>query len=262
MRTPTCVPSTPNVSPSCPRTSSWHGASAASVPEGVRPQTRPIPTAVGGVRPQTHPIPTPGGVRPQTHTLEGGSQTPHSPQTHTWWLVRNQTPPPNPHMGVGQTPNLPHTHTWGSAPRPHSPSQTHTLGGGVRPQTCPKPTAGGGVRPTAYPKPFFGGRKGGEVVDGTFPFIFAPFCTLFALGFSFWSCNIGSWGAREGFVHKISRWGGGCTLCSPPFRCGAAAVPHISTITPIPYIGRVPLCTGPRSPPHSGTQINKALNIH
>lgn len=192
----------------------------------------------GGVRPHTHPKPTPGG-----------------------WS-ETKPPPPNPHMGVGQTPNLPHTHTWGSAPRPHSPSQTHTLGGGVRPQTCPKPTAGGGVRPTAYPKPFLGGRKGGEVVDGTFPFIFAPFCTLFALGFSFWSCIIGSWGAREGFVHKISRWGGGCTLCSPPFRCGAAAVPHISTITPIPYIGRVPLCTGPRSPPHSGTQINKTLNIH
>ncbi|POI19639.1 hypothetical protein CIB84_016615 [Bambusicola thoracicus] len=108
----------PNVSPSCPRTSSWHGASAASAPEGVRPQTRPIPAH--------------GGVRPQTHTLDWGSQTPHSPQTHTWGLVRNQTPP-----------------------------QTHTLGL-VRPQTRPIPTPGGGGRtpnPTTHPKPIPWGEE-------------------------------------------------------------------------------------------------------
>merc|ERR1712156_1248283 len=30
-RTPTCAPSTPSVSPSCPRTSSWQGGSVANV---------------------------------------------------------------------------------------------------------------------------------------------------------------------------------------------------------------------------------------
>merc|ERR1712241_904174 len=36
-RTPTCAPSTPSVSPSCPRTSSWPGGSVAREPKLPRP---------------------------------------------------------------------------------------------------------------------------------------------------------------------------------------------------------------------------------